>query len=392
MITANTRLTLPGESKSELIFRQTGAETVGALLAIEASYPPRGAFPPAHFHPEQDETFTIVAGVMTVRMAGTERRYAAGETFAVPRGAAHTMANTEETEARVLWEIRPALRTAEFYEALSRSGGAERAGGRGFGQLLRLAGLLREYRREMVLARPPRAVQGPLLALLAGLGKRIGGESDAEAGRPAYVVRERIVARCSTAAAFALLSDYDRDTAWRGGVVAMRLTTPGPVVVGSETAETIALLGKRITTNARIVAREAGRMIAFASLDGPVPVHGHRAVESTPDGALVTYYLAAEPTGLYRLFAPLLIGAMRRQARGDLHRLKALLEAEPKQKNAAKESASAGRATALAAVAARGGPGKPTRHAAYTLLTAPSGARTSPIRAIALASDSSEAA
>ena len=51
---------------------------------------------------------------------GTERRYGPGETFEVPAGTPHQMVG--EGPSRVSWEIRPALRTAEFFERLYGDG------------------------------------------------------------------------------------------------------------------------------------------------------------------------------------------------------------------------------------------------------------------------------
>ena len=45
---------------------------------------------------------------------GEELRYVAGERFEIPAGTPHQMAG--DGPARVHWEIRPALRMAEFFE------------------------------------------------------------------------------------------------------------------------------------------------------------------------------------------------------------------------------------------------------------------------------------
>jgi hypothetical protein len=55
---------------------------------------------------------------MKARIAGEERRYGTGETFDVPAGTPHQMAADEPSRLR--WEVRPALRTAEFFERLYR--------------------------------------------------------------------------------------------------------------------------------------------------------------------------------------------------------------------------------------------------------------------------------
>jgi hypothetical protein len=86
------------------------------LLAMEATYDGTGAMPPVHFHPSQTETFTVLDGSVRAIVDGDERVYGAGETFRVLPGIAHQM--TGEGPARIRWEVRPALRTAEFFERL----------------------------------------------------------------------------------------------------------------------------------------------------------------------------------------------------------------------------------------------------------------------------------
>jgi quercetin dioxygenase-like cupin family protein len=88
----------------------------GELLAMEATYSGDGQMPPEHLHPQQAERFEVLGGAMNTIIGGTERRYDAGEVFEVLAGTPHQMA--ADGPARVRWEVRPALRTAEFFEQL----------------------------------------------------------------------------------------------------------------------------------------------------------------------------------------------------------------------------------------------------------------------------------
>ncbi len=99
---------------------QTGAETDGELLEMEATYPGNGALPPEHLHPAQDERFEVLEGAVRTILDGEERRYETGEQFTVPAGTKHQM--TGDGPARVRWEVRPAMRTAEFFERLYGDG------------------------------------------------------------------------------------------------------------------------------------------------------------------------------------------------------------------------------------------------------------------------------
>jgi quercetin dioxygenase-like cupin family protein len=113
----------PGGFQLRLV--KTGAETGGELLEMEATYGGSGALPPEHFHPNQTEQFEVLEGNVRAIIGGIERRYSAGDKFEVPAGTPHQM-GAEET-ARFRWEVRPALRTAEFFECLF--GSDERVGG-----------------------------------------------------------------------------------------------------------------------------------------------------------------------------------------------------------------------------------------------------------------------
>ena len=104
----------------------TAAESGGELLEMEASYPGTGRLPPEHLHPRQDERFTVLEGTIRAIVDGVEGRYGPGESFEVPAGTPHQMG--AEAPARMRWEIRPALRTAEFFERLHGEGpGSARA-------------------------------------------------------------------------------------------------------------------------------------------------------------------------------------------------------------------------------------------------------------------------
>jgi quercetin dioxygenase-like cupin family protein len=95
---------------------ETGAETNGERLEMEATYAAAGALPPPHFHPSQDELFEVLDGAVRATLDGDAHRFEAGETFAIPARTVHQM--TGDGPARVRWVVTPALRTAEFFERL----------------------------------------------------------------------------------------------------------------------------------------------------------------------------------------------------------------------------------------------------------------------------------
>jgi hypothetical protein len=103
-----------------LRFVRTGAETDGELLEMEATYSGDGGMPPMHLHPSQAESFEVLEGSMRAIVDGEERVYEQGESFEVPAGTPHQMGAQGPTRMR--WEVRPAMRTAEFFERLYGEG------------------------------------------------------------------------------------------------------------------------------------------------------------------------------------------------------------------------------------------------------------------------------
>jgi quercetin dioxygenase-like cupin family protein len=89
-------------------------------LVMEATYSGEAGMPPAHLHPSQAEHFEVLEGRMRAIVDGQERVYEAGEAFDVPAGTPHQMGAEEPTRMR--WQVRPALRTAEFFERLYGDG------------------------------------------------------------------------------------------------------------------------------------------------------------------------------------------------------------------------------------------------------------------------------
>lgn len=111
---------IQGPDGFRLLLVRTGAETDGELLEMEATYGGTGGMPPEHLHPRQVERFEVLDGTIRVIIGGEERRYGPGETFEVPAGTPHQMG--AEGPSRMRWEVRPALRTAEFFERLHGDG------------------------------------------------------------------------------------------------------------------------------------------------------------------------------------------------------------------------------------------------------------------------------
>jgi mannose-6-phosphate isomerase-like protein (cupin superfamily) len=97
-------------SGERLVFLRTGCETGGSYTENELHLQPGGAVPKAHIHLNEDETFEIVSGHLTLMENGRELVLGPGDSHTVPKGVAHQPFNrgSEPVVARV--RITPAGR------------------------------------------------------------------------------------------------------------------------------------------------------------------------------------------------------------------------------------------------------------------------------------------
>ena len=130
------------------------------------------------------------------------------------------------------------------------------------------------------------------------------------------------------AMAWRVVADYARDVEWRGNVRRMVPTPPGPVQVGTTTAEEMKVAGKTYRNDGEVVAVEPGSRFEWRTTTGAV-AHGSRQVTPIDPGRCrVHLELHVTPTGLNRLFAPMLKKVLAKGLAGDVERLRILVEAE----------------------------------------------------------------
>ena len=162
-------------TREKIVFRKTARDTGGELLQMDVYFQP-GAFVAAeHIHPLQEERFEVIVGTLRGRVAGKELSSGPGEIIVVPRGTPHVWWNSGDDELHVFVEVRPALRFESFFETffgLAQDGKVSPK--TGLPNPFQLALMMRTYRNELVLARPPRLVQTLLFEVLASIGRLLG--------------------------------------------------------------------------------------------------------------------------------------------------------------------------------------------------------------------------
>jgi mannose-6-phosphate isomerase-like protein (cupin superfamily) len=151
----------------DIRFLQTAMETNGGLLEMETTYHAASKEPPLHYHPYQQEAFTVMAGEISIRLNGQIKILKAGESLHLPENTVHSMWSHSGAKAVVNWKVRPALNTEHFLETVMGLAADGRTNAWGKPSLLQAALMANKFVKVFRLARPPFLVQRLVFYVLA---------------------------------------------------------------------------------------------------------------------------------------------------------------------------------------------------------------------------------
>jgi hypothetical protein len=128
--------------------------------------------------------------------------------------------------------------------------------------------------------------------------------------------------------AWRVVADYSRDVEWRQGVLRMEPTPTGLVHVGTCTVEEMKVAGRTYRNDGEVVAVEPGSRFEWRTTSGAVAHGCRKVVPVDPERCRVQLEVHVTPTGLNRLFAPVLKRVLDKALAGDAVRLRHLVESE----------------------------------------------------------------
>jgi mannose-6-phosphate isomerase-like protein (cupin superfamily) len=157
----------PGRWEITKSTEDTNGELLEMRFEIE-SVPEDGPF--VHTHPDAEESYEVLSGVLEVYMDGEWMDVSAGEKHTVPPGTPHTFRN--KTPVEIINVHRPALQHEEFFRRfhqLVADRGVTLPPG-GFSDIVLIAMLTIEHEEDIRAVSPPQWA----FKVLAGLGRILG--------------------------------------------------------------------------------------------------------------------------------------------------------------------------------------------------------------------------
>jgi len=153
-------------TKQNIRFLQTSKDTGGKLLEMETTYHTLSLEPPPHYHPHQEEDFTVIEGYLTVRIDGQLKVLRSGDTLHIRKNQIHSMWNNTDAKTVVNWKVRPAMDTENFLETVMGLAGDAKVNRKGIPNLLQVALIANKFAAVFRLSKPPFVVQRLLFLIL----------------------------------------------------------------------------------------------------------------------------------------------------------------------------------------------------------------------------------
>jgi quercetin dioxygenase-like cupin family protein len=156
------------------VVRQHATPENGQTAVADLYASPGAAVVGEHLHPHAHETFTVVRGLVGLKVAGAESQAGPGDRVTVPAGTAHDWWNAGPQTALVIVEVGPSPRFEEMIKNLFFLAADGKTDAKGRPRLLQAAALAREFDEVIRFTRPPRAAQRLLFGALAPIARLRG--------------------------------------------------------------------------------------------------------------------------------------------------------------------------------------------------------------------------
>lgn len=160
-----------------ITIEKTARDTDGALFRMSYKMSPHAAIADEHSHPNQEMTIRVLSGTLTCTIDGANKRVGEGTEVIIPAGANHFQRNDTDEDVHAVEEYRPALQMQEFFEVLIGWANDGKTNEFGLPGLLRLAVLLRHFRRSI---RSSSRQRNFVAFVVAPLGRALGYRREIE--------------------------------------------------------------------------------------------------------------------------------------------------------------------------------------------------------------------
>ncbi len=126
---------------------------------------------------------------------------------------------------------------------------------------------------------------------------------------------------------FGFLSNMKNNMKRRTSQQEVKKLSEGPIGIGTTYRMVNHVLGRQLVTEAEVIEYEPDRKFTTRDQSETFPVTGRRIFEAVEEGTRVTLILQADPSGVFKIAAPVFASIAKRSIESDAANLKDLMGA-----------------------------------------------------------------
>ncbi len=127
---------------------------------------------------------------------------------------------------------------------------------------------------------------------------------------------------------FAILLDFDKMPQWSPGLTGVRVTSDGPLDVGSTMVYIGKFLGRDYESPSECTEYVINKKFTTKTTSGPFHLEIENTLEPVADGTRISAIYRGESRGFYRLAEPVVVRLAKKHFETALENFKALVEAD----------------------------------------------------------------
>lgn len=154
-------------------FVETAQDTSGERVVLKSTIKQKGPLIPEHIHQQQDETFKVLSGKLTVLTENKVETLSQGEQLFLPKNKPHNHYNAGDEAVEYLYTVTPGMDFDYLMETLTGLAGDGKAGNGGYGLMQELM-FIRYLDGKTFRADIPIGMQKFLMYTVAPIGRLLG--------------------------------------------------------------------------------------------------------------------------------------------------------------------------------------------------------------------------
>jgi hypothetical protein len=145
-----------------------------------------------------------------------------------------------------------------------------------------------------------------------------------------FAATERVSIARSPEDVFAFFADGRNRPRWDAAVISERLTSEGPVAVGSTIHTRMRAMGREVEYHWRVTEFDPPTRMAIRSTAGVLPMSSLLVFDAISEGCSVTATVEGAAHGMLGLVEPMIAGEVRSTLAAGFARAKSILELPPR--------------------------------------------------------------